>query len=265
MKIIQRIKLLYYNLVEVAFYETFSPSKPPIVIICMPKTGSTFLYRKLSRYANYKIGHLRIHHEIQEFHPFLKYRTRHSVISQLHNIASEYSIRQLNSVNAKVIILYRNLYDLVISMHDFLHSDEYRNNIERKGFAQSFGGVFYEDFYKLPKNKQYDYLINYDAPALIRFFASWKRYEKMLDHKPYWISYEKFFSDKHKYFTDILEYCDLPIDKDKIKKVLEFKESTTRFNKGIVRNKGNGELSEDQINTIKELLSYYSDFSDDLT
>jgi hypothetical protein len=252
------------DLLLIPLFELFNPKSKKIIIVCMPKTGSTYIYKKLSRYTGYPINSFWIHREIQEFHPLLKYRTHKNHICQAHTMGSHYTVDQLNSIQAKPVILYRNLFDLVISMRDFLHSDEYKAVIAKYGFAHTYGGVFDKTFYVLSKEEQYDFIIDFDIPAFIRFYTSWKKYQVRLNEKPIWISYEQFFSDKEKYFEMILKFYDLKVNKKKISEVLNLKEDTTRLNKGISRKKGGNELTSSQIKKIESIASKYPEYMDDL-
>jgi len=235
-----------------------------IIVVCMPKSGSTYIYKKLCRYTNYPKITLRSHHEIQEFDRLrMIYHKRFDLIDQIHVVGSLYAVNQINSVNAKVIILWRNLYDLAISMADFLNSAEVIGDMRKTGYANTFGGVIDEKFYNLDKDEQYDFVITFVIPAYIRFYVSWKKCEQYLNIKPLWISYERFFSNKDLIFKEILRYCNLEINDQRVLETLNALDAT-RFNKGVCRKRGSGELSWDKVKKIENIAAIYPEYYNEL-
>ena len=228
----------------------------------MPKTGSTFLLKKLCRYTGYSRKLLRSHPEIQEFDKLrIRKHYYHNLVDQIHSHGSIYAAEQLNNMNANVIILYRNLYDITISMVAFLNSDEYRNVVKKKGARSTFGGIINNKFYDLSKDEQYDHVINLDIPAFVHFYASWKNYEKYLDRPPFWISYEEFFSNIENNFSKVLSYCSLEVDPNKISVVIDSKDET-RLNKGATRKRGGNILSSPQIERIEIIANTFPEYKD---
>jgi len=235
-----------------------------IIIVCMPKSGSTFLYKKLSCYTGFPRQTLYTHSTIQEFDmQKVKKSFRFDLVEQIHTYGTLYAVDQLNKLKADVIILCRNLYDLTISMADFIHSNEMRGEIEKYGFGLSFGMPWNKSFYELTKKEQYDFVIDFLIPAYIAFYVSWRGNAHLLKKPPLWVFYEDFVGEKEACFSKILEHCSLEIDQEKLREAL-LKEQDTRFNKGQSREKGGGILSENQSRRIEALIAHFPEYQSDL-
>jgi hypothetical protein len=150
----------------------------------------------------------------------------------------------------KPIVVVRNLFDIVASLHDHLH---------REKEASLDGNVVTNAFYAMSKEEKYDTIIGLLLPWYFQFYVSWVVAEKYRGFPVKWMSYEKIFSDKIRAIRDILRYYDISVDSGVVEeKLRKAGGKKLRFNKGIV-GRGEKELTEEQKSRIAAYAKFYPD------
>ena len=229
-----------------------------IILAAMPKSGSTFVSRKLSELIGYPLKCRWTDVEIQQLDPVKVNQWKNQgLIEHIHLFGTHNTIKILNSYNPQVIIQWRNLLDTVVSVRDFNLSDEMAEALERRKGLTTPGSVFeFDHFRRMSMEKQYSFVIDTYIPWCINFFVSWKMRAHMLNVEPIWIDYNTFFSDPANQMDKILRHCGFEIGKGHIERTLVSRKLDTRLNKGV-SGRGLQELSEEHIRRIETLLDYY--------
>jgi len=227
-----------------------SKNKKHVLISSFPKSGSTFLARILSNLPNMRQAGLvtGYGHREQElgverllFYNFTNYVARH------HTKFSSTTDNLISIFNLKPIILVRNIFDTVVSVHDHF----YQESIE---VPFSF---IPEQFLDWDEKKSFDFICDMCVPWFLSFYASWYQFDKKL-----LIRYEDLTQNTEPTISQIMKYLDFDYNSYDLSKSLKKTGSDdTRFNVGKI---GRGKnLSDTQKNKIIELTKYYPgiDFS----
>jgi hypothetical protein len=239
-----------------AFISPFQQARNgPVVIACMPKSGSTFLWKALAAVTGYAESGLNANSVIQELDPALfRRRGRSRSINQIHLIASPHAIGLLNRYAARVIVVTRKLPDILVSLRDFLHSPEIEDERNRAGVVQ---GTFFqidERFYQLTEREQYDFLIDFTLPWYLWFAASWQHYRKALEQPSVWLTYERLIASPAVVIAQTLAEIGIPVVNDISASLGRLVD--TRFNVGVA-GRGYHLLSPEQIAAIRARAARY--------
>jgi len=232
-----------------------------IFVICQPKSGSTFMSNVLSKITNYKLKQFRPKpidnlNEQDIYFPEVINCYFENTITQQHTRATNYNISMLKILSAKIIVLTRNIFDVVISTLD--HNETH--NI--KGSTMMYANI---DYTTLKYDDKLNMIIDLAIPWHIHFYVSWYDAFRKSKIDFLWITYEEFILDQETILKKILKFAGVEYFKnnieDSISYILESKEKS-RFNRGQI---GRGEkiLNTLQKNKIIGYTKYYSwvDFS----
>lgn len=216
------------------------------IIACFPKSGSTFLMKLLCEVIEIPRVILVPHmgpneQDINE--ALLKKYIFKGGISQQHVKGTANNIRIIKEYNLKPIILYRNIYDVVISLNDHINGG---GPLMPTGFEP-------HDFKNWSLDDQLFFLIRIHLPWYFNFLLSWEEAQKAMP--THWVSYETLTQNPLKAVSDILNYWNInDIDSNKIQTGIDFVTNgkvETRLNKGVI---GRGDmLSIAHKNAIEEL------------
>lgn len=231
------------------------PTKNPIIVACMPKSGSTWLSQALRAVTGYGDIPVSSHWAIQEIDPGTMARYQgFGLVGHIHLIASAYTIGLLNHYQVKVIVLTRKLPDVIVSLREFFYAPEIMNQLKREGVLQSSFYMIDQKFYDLSEKEQYDFLIDFALPWYLWFAASWQRYREKLRYPSVWLSYDELMADRAGVLARTADSLDLP-------KTNNFDKSlgtlgNTRLNVGV-SGRGYNVLSDDQIAAIHDRAKRY--------
>lgn len=224
-----------------------------IFIACFPKSGSTYLNRLLQEISGFDYGHgVEFYTDNEQD---LSYRrmaaaARTSCVMQHHTRATQANLQIMQGFGIRPIILVRNLYDMVFSVHDFMLNAGARGAV--------FG--FPEGFQTLEEGRRLDYVIDMVMPWYVSFYVSWANAAQRGDVELHWIRYENLVEQPMDELQAIMDFCELPVFSCVIQTAVEHvnqNRDQTRFNKGIV---GRGQaLTEMQRQRLKNLVSYFPD------
>lgn len=231
-----------------AAIDSFAPS---YLLVALPKSSSTYSTRALSRILNAEV-----HKDIviqDRFTPkdlyipgIVNMRDRVS-ISQVHLVASGANLRTLQAFRMPVVILLRNLFDVVVSLRDHMKSNPY------------FSSILIPNAYdRLSEADKLDYIIDAAVPWMVTFYVSWAQAMSRGDIDTELFFYEDMVSEPVGFFRDISARFGRQVTDADVNKALAHveKSAETRFNIGKP-GRGAVELSEAQIARIRRHVDYY--------
>ena len=202
-----------------------------ILIACMPKSGSTFLRLCLQEILKYKRGRFNYAFERQEqelYYPYMIDLWNKNVVIQQHLKATGPNLQLLNKFSIQPVILTRNIFDVVVSIRDYL----------LKEGVEKFPSVYATDeFLKMQKSDQYDFIITYALPWYFFFFVSWQNaiYENKIN--ALMLNYEELIDNWEYSIIKILKYYNLEYNRNDvntgIQSVYSLKNINYRFNRGV--------------------------------
>ncbi len=231
------------------------------LIACMPKTGSTFLKKKLFclenvKLTSYRKNFYRSEQELEDDQIRKVYlrNLNSDLIAQHHVRCNTNTIQLINKYKIKTIVLVRNIKDILVSMADHVEN------------TSPVWPMYYLDdlILKEIKSKNISVLSAVTAlctPWLISFYLSWKKESKFINKgfEPYFVNYEQLFSNKVEYIQKIANFLNFKNDISTIEKGLKRNDHFTRFNKGI-SGRGKEEFEKDKMASIylENVLFFYS-------
>lgn len=232
----------------------FKPKKH-ILITCTPKSGSTYLLRLLESLLSYEVKIFIAAFDRTEqdiFEPKIIENLKKNTVTHQHTRCTDNNIRLLNKHDIKPVILTRNIFDSVISMRNHMILEP-ENSWWPMGYVD-------HNFYKLPIEKQYDFVIDLIIPWYINFYVSWQRYKDK--DALLWITYDELFANKIETLKKVLIYYginknftleDIHYHEEKIKEI------TRKTNQNKLGDKVN--LTQEQLNKITKFTEYYPDIN----
>jgi len=221
-----------------------------ILIACFPKSGSTYLSRLTSNLPNMKTvsltsGYGRREQELS-IEKLMLYN-KNNYVAQHHVRYSTTTKELINIFRIKPVVLVRNIFDVVVSVHDWYNKG---NIISPMGFVP-------EDYSNWNDNKSFNFIVDMIIPWYLNFFCSWNlRKEKLL------LTYEDYTENTNECLRKIAEYGNIKCkDSDIDNSIKKASKQNTRKNVGV---SGRGEKLPDNIkDKICKMAKYYDniDFS----
>ena len=163
-----------------------------IFLACQPKSGSTFLGNAIAELTGYRWSQFRQApidnvNEQDIYFPSVLDNYEINSITQQHTRASNANIELLKFADAKIIVLTRNIFDVVISSLD--HSEKQKIVGSPMTYAN-------DEYYKLTDEQKINMTIDLAVPWHIHFYVSW--YDAMVNKnvKLLWITYEEMITDQ---------------------------------------------------------------------
>jgi hypothetical protein len=227
-----------------------------IFVACFQKSGSTYLTNLLSDITGFPsramvaaYGHCE-----QDVHEYaLREWTYRSSVTQQHAKGTYENIEALKKFKIRPVVQVRNIFDVTVSLYD--HIERGRNRVPT--------GYVHEEYKDMTEDEKLLYLIRVHLPWYFNFLISWREASQEID--TLWISYEQLFADQVATVSRILEFYDLPVDRQSIRAAIEEtakKKSANRFNVGTA---GRGQsLSDMHKDAIRELAAVWHTDSADM-
>src|SRR5687767_14488637 len=137
-----------------------------LLLACMPKSGSTWLATMLACLPGFRPavlvnGHDRREQELSEIQLLLNQRWNY--VSQMHLRYSEPTARLIQTFSLKPIVLVRNIFDIVPSIHDHWHCESVRGpSCYLKNAMTNW-----------PSDKIDEFIVDMGLPWYFNFFLSW--------------------------------------------------------------------------------------------
>lgn len=236
---------------------TLKELKPKILIACVPKSGSTFLYHamtKVTAWRDFRAFGPCGQFEQELYAPNLVESAKLPGVVQQHCRATDANLHLLQAFRIRPVILVRDFADALLSLLEF-----YRKGAHRLT-------TFHADFPKLDKKEQLDLLIDVRMPWYFEFVASWQLAEREKRIPPLlWVKYEDMIADKVGTVNKVLKYYNLKAPDGRVEKVVDEvdqQKKRNRFNVGKA-GRGRGELTDEQFDRMASLARYFpsTDFS----
>lgn len=180
--------------------------KTKILLVCFPKSGSTFISRSLAEYFNVPRHILHISPEVQELSDYKLRRTGfRGYIGQSHILPTKNNIDLIKKYNLKTVILERNVLDCLVSLKDmYVERITTQEGIWQNAFVSQFG-YFDQNFLTISEAKQYDYLIETALAWYLKFYIAWRNRLIKETLSTIFINYETFFQSTDTGFQNLLE------------------------------------------------------------
>jgi len=218
------------------------------VLLCaQPKSASLYFTQVVAKslcYKNHAIGFNKAGGGV--YYPRLlsaKFLSENT-ISHCHNVPDPLTIKLIENLNLKVIVLTRNLPDAIISRADMLVKDKWCSNItSTKGMKKFLNGS---------KEDQIDIIIDLFAPSYINFFSGWQKYKNSDSGiKPIFIDYEEIHGNTLNAIKKVACGLNEEVDDDYIRQIIT-EIRGINFNKGIV-GRGKKIMTKRHFEKIKNL------------
>jgi Sulfotransferase domain len=218
-------------------------SRSHIFLACFPKSGSTFLstaLQGLTGYSAYSAAEEYGHNE-QDISRRKLRRARRTSIIQQHAKGSKNNLNILRQYSMRPIVHVRNLFDVVISLHDHLFGEDHCVPT----------GYVHREFWRLSQREQFDYLIHVHLPWYFNFLVSW--HEAQRHFSLIMTSYEELFADPPGTLRRLADFYGFDVDDAAIERALHYvSHQHTRFNKGVT-GRGRELLTSAQCDAIRSL------------
>jgi Sulfotransferase domain len=156
-------------------------SATKVAVCCMPKSGSTFVVSSLRRLQAYSfrlsylhtpymnpdfVGALSCEHEIDELALLQLELSRSNWLAQMHTKWTPYTERMFSSHNIKPIVIFRNIFDCIVSMDDMIMAKQ----------VSGFSMIRIPKHYgSMDKGDRLSFLCLHVGPWYVDFVVSWSR------------------------------------------------------------------------------------------
>ncbi len=230
---------------------------PTYVLVAIPKSSSTYSTQVLA-----KILGLSVYQDLVtqdrctpkdlSLSAIVNARDR-PTISQLHLTATGANLRILRNFQIPVVILLRNIFDVVTSLRDHMNANPYFSSV-----------LIPNNYAALGETEKLDYVIDTAVPWMMTLYTSWVQAEARGDVAADYVFYEDMVRDPVPFFRKIAAGFGRPVGEAEVERGLALveKSEATRFNVGKP-GRGMAELNQDQIAKIRRHAVYYPgiDFS----
>jgi hypothetical protein len=219
-----------------AFKLRFVPAGPYLFLACMPRTASTFLSEaicELTGFRRVELADAYSENEQELDVPRLLDAYGYGSVTQQHLLANARTIELMQRYSIRPVVLVRNVFDVVISIRDFLHT-------EGCGKWPTFFCTD-ESFRSLDDATQVEQIVELGIPWYFDFFVSWQEATRRQAVETLWVTYEDAVADWATTIARIATFYGIEQDQAAIEGALErtqARASSLRLNKGTT---GRGE------------------------
>ena len=239
----------------VNFIQNKSFSSERILLACMPKSGSTYMrkvfglfpgFREVSFVPEYGGREQEIcEHTIQKL-----VTTNCNFIAQHHVRYSTGTLSVINTFDLKVIVLVRNIFDVILSFYDHWLKE---STIFPMAFVPS-------DWECWEKDKAYEFIIDMIVPWYFNFYMSWLTCS--IKDNVVFVNYDDFMKNKPKVMADICQELQIKISDTDINQAFGIIE-TKKTRKNVGESGRGSTLSDALKSKVKHMSNYYKgvDFS----
>lgn len=219
------------------------------------KSATTFLSRTLAELFSYRMGTAKASGLYPDlYYPRLLDISQDDCVVQQHVVASDKNIQLMNKFNIRPVVLTRNIFDVIISIHDHYGAVEVKKD-------KSLIPDLYSRYDKMSREERMDLFIKFFIPWYYNVYISWFKAQEHKNIDMLWLTYEELISRPEKTLGKIARFYNREDVVDKINGVLtsmdEKKANGFRFNKGV-SGRG-GELTDAQKKEIRSPMKFYPD------
>ena len=238
------------------------PNKNGLILIAAyPRSASNYLSYLISETLGYERRKLSMgtgfFHETIYLPKLVDSLATNSVVTQ--HIRANSELRSfIHELDLRIIILVRNIFDVIVSYNDYITKHGWSPIDPDKGSTYP---EFCKDYFNFDDSIKFDYIIDMVVPWYISFYASWYNYTVAEDNiKGIWITYDRLFDDQKSSLLKIFEFYDKEADESVLENLIKSK-LKVNYNKGY---SGRGQLLTDsQKERVKKYTSFFPsvDFS----
>ena len=228
-----------------------SPYRRHIWVVAAPKSGSTWLGAMLHEVLGWPRVPLLDCYDRREQEVDLRMLLQHPkediFTPHQHTRASQPTVNIIRQFRIIPIVLVRNLFDSIVSVHDHLYKE---TPIVPMAYFDS-------SFFQFDREKQLSAVVDLWTPWYFNFYVSWYYAEKNGLCNFQWTAYEEIVEDPLRCVKRVLQYAGVSKPDADIQKAVE---ATTRQNtRKNVGTKGRGEftLTEAQKARVRQMAAYY--------
>ncbi len=226
-----------------------------ILFSCFPKSASSYVsrnvasamgfrYRSLTEAPNSEDIRLMGEQNLSVVNT-IRCMNMHTV-SQAHCPANASNIYVVNNFAIKNIVLTRDIFDVVVSLHDHMLNDPNQSN---------HSACVPHDFLTFSRDEQFDFIIRMIIPWYFKFYVSWAQVEQNRSSRLLWLTYEEMKADEISFFERVFDFCDIQPPADLQQRLRIDNQPAGRMNRGV---SGRGEiLSGKQRDDIISLTRFY--------
>ena len=221
-----------------------------IFVAAMPKSGSTFVCRSLEQLTGflwYPMTFAYFQNEHDLYLPYMLRAISTNTVTQQHCRATDVNLRLLRAFNMRVVVMVRDIHDLVISYFDHLHRQRVRIPSTHLN----------DQFYELDTETKVDLIIDMIVPWYISFYASWYDAELNGSVPIIWMTYESLLDDPAASVRKALNLYDIDGPIEVIQQVTNDIDPTLTGKNVAKVGRGHENLTRDQIARIRNFTRYY--------
>jgi hypothetical protein len=224
-----------------------------ILVTALPKSGSSWLSEIFSQLPHQsRVGLLPGEERRENELAFERLLAYHGMnyTAQHHVKYSTTTAAYLNIFSIKPVVLVRNLFDLVLSIKDWVDTCD-------PSFRRGPVACIDDDYLTWSDNEKFDFIIDMFMPWYFFFFSTWQECPDCS-----WVKYEDLLADPQAMLTRLSGELDLGLSQDAIEGAL--KKAASMPTKKNMCQVGRGEiLTSAQKDRIRKFASYYPtrDFS----
>jgi tetratricopeptide (TPR) repeat protein len=182
-----------------------------LVIVCFPKSGSTFLKSLLCKASGFPEQWFAYSYQENEqdlYPPHLLHSARQNAVIQQHCLASAANIHLMQAFGIRPIILVRNIYDVLLSCKEFLDGGAYAH-------------TFYPTYPELEDAARFDFVLDTRAAWYLNFLASWQRAVRKGEIDAIWLTYEDLTANAREKIDEILRFHGIDPDPQRVAQAIE--------------------------------------------
>jgi len=173
---------------------------------------------------------------------------RKNTISHCHETPNGNLLEMVSEFDLKVIVLYRNLADALISRLEMLCRDQYCYELLNPAAVRAFVAASPE--------KQRDTIIELFCGSYLNFYTAWKNVEKANTHPLLFINYEEVRDNPMEVINELSKWAKVPRRTKQGEEKLRYNAMRINFNKGV-SGRGRQLFNSCQQNRIRMLAEMY--------
>ena len=249
------------NLEQLKRIKTLETNNPITVIVGAPKSGSTYLTNIIGNITDtqfYNVVNCQMQeHDLSLINLLLAQLD--GCCDQTHMTGNLYNAILMEKFNIKPIILFRNIFDTVISLaKDLKRLQQHPNFIHGYGYSFLWNALSHKD---LTIEELYDLVIDLALPWYIKTYAAWYDLQKDNLINSLWITYEELTNEPDIIVRKIIEFLNLNYKSSNMSSILSKHYSSSEYD-----HKGNEKtplgygidiLSNQQKDKINKLVTFY--------
>lgn len=219
-----------------------------LFLVCAPKSGSTWLSVILENLLNWPAIYLvsAFGHREQEIdlNPLLASNKKGNIISPHQHLRySKYSKEIIDTLNSKLVLQVRNIFDTIIS---------YRDHLDQESVVVPAAFMNDKIWQQLSEEEKLGFIVDLVVPWYFNFYCGWITSDLYAEGKILMITYNELKSDPFETTNKVVQFINEDKSKIEIEKAIEkAAQKNIRKNKAVA---GRGLLLSNQLK--ERVISY---------